>query len=201
MEFLPTTYEPGVSLRYDIFNRQFTVEVTGRMYYPEDDPVYGTYSCEETLTVCEAATINEAATRLLQLYESDNWPIRDENIDYYDANLGHDCGPVDFYPYTVKIVDRHGRLVLGGNFRSGNGINWFPPVIDSQAIAELEMQRERLLSQAAYEHGWDNYETARALWREADYLSLHFAHKKYTSLSEVENLISHTPHPKTHHSV
>ncbi|HAV1239741.1 TPA: hypothetical protein JGU28_004522 [Salmonella enterica] len=190
MEFLHTPYEPGVSLREDIFNRQFSVEVTGRMTYPQDNPGYGTYDCEETLTACEAATISDAVARLLQLYESDSWPIRDANTGYDD-----DCGPVDFCPYMVKIFDRHHRLVMGGDFKSRKGINWFPPVTDGQAITELKIQQKRLLDQAAEESGWDNYETARSLWREADYLSLHLVHKKYASLPEAVQLTSHVLHP------
>ncbi|EAS1759748.1 hypothetical protein BH012_09985 [Salmonella enterica] len=189
--FLHTPYESGVSLREDIFHRQFIVNASGRMAYPEDDPIYGTYTCEEDITVCEASTISGAISLLLQVYHSDRWPIRDENVDYYDDELGHDCGPIDFYPHMVKIFDRHHRLVLGGNFKSQEDINWFCPVTDMLSIADIKAKQRKLSDQAAEESGWDNFETARSLWRERDYLSLHLVHNKYASLPEIKQFASH----------
>lgn len=195
MNFLHTPYESGVSLREDIFNKQFTVNVTGIMIYPEYDPRYGIYEQEETLIVCESATVSNAAARLLQIYESAHWPIRDTETDYYAADLGHDCGPVEFYPHTVKILNRHHELVLGGDFSSPEGINWFPPVTNAPSLARLKTQQQELFSLASTESAWDNYETARSLRRDAELLSLYFAHKKYAYLPEIKYLISEALYP------
>ncbi len=111
--FFHTPYEPGISLREDIFNRQFIAEVMGSVEYLEDDRNQGSFYRTESLQISGGATIAEIIDRLMVINRSDSWPIRDEEADYYDPELGHDCGPQSFYPGQIRILDRFGRLVIG----------------------------------------------------------------------------------------
>jgi len=170
-QFIHTPYEPGVSLRADVYARQFSVVVAGTTTYPEDDLNCGTYTREETYSVCTGATLSEVITQITEISQRRAWAFRDEEKDYYDAELGHDCGPVSFFAQSVCISDRLGRKVLGGCIRNGK-IFWIIPVKDNAAAAKLHQQCNALLAEAAFESGWDNFSTAKTLRREARQLLL-----------------------------
>lgn len=180
--FFRTPYEPGVSLRWDIYHRQFRVEVTGMFEYPEDDLMCGTYKTQGTLIICETSTFTDAVNKLKIMYKANSWPFRDKDDDhYYDSDLGRDMGPLNFYPMTVIIYDRHNRKVLGGVL-SGGIVTWAHPVTKE---AELYKMFKKLRDEGSYEHGWNDYETARSLWHEAGLLLLHVVDSKYQLHSEI----------------
>ncbi|EXU77230.1 hypothetical protein BG55_01000 [Erwinia mallotivora] len=194
MNFIHTPYESGVALREDVFHRQFTIRVTGMMEYPEDDPVYGTYDVRAVLDVCDSSTISGAVENLLCLHESDEWPIRDENEDYYDSELGHDCGPVSFTPKFAEIYDRRHRRVLCGDFSAG--LTWFTPVSSQEDVAALRTEQCVLRDDAAVEVSWDNYSTAERLRDRATRLSMHLTDLRYAALPEVVALATHSYTPQ-----
>ncbi|WP_052118552.1 hypothetical protein [Erwinia oleae] len=197
MNFIHTPYQNGVALREDLFHRQFEIRVTGMTEYPEDDPIYGTYYLEETLTVCEFSTISGAVEKLVLLYETDSWPIRDEGEDYYDSDLGHDCGPRSFSPRFAQVYDRQNRRVLCGDF--SRGLVWFKPLTTPQDIATLQAKQCSLREEAAFESGWDNYSTARDLRAQATRLEMYLTDKRYACLPEVQNLATRRYTPESGH--
>ncbi|ENP1270513.1 hypothetical protein ACC622_001711 [Salmonella enterica] len=199
MNFIHTPYRSGVALREDIFHRQFQVWVTGMTEYPEDDPVYGTYEREETLTVCTSSTITGAVQKLLCLSETNNWPVRDDEGDYYDFESGHDCGPLSFSPRFAVIVDRDNCRALCGEFT--DGLTWFSPLTSSQDVAMLKAQQNALYEDASYEAAQDNYSTARRLRTRAKRLGLFLVDKHYQGLSEVQNLATHCYNGNDVHSL
>lgn len=197
MDFIRTPYQTGVALREDVFHRQFEVRVIGMTEYPEDDPIYGTYSCEEILTVCESSTISGAVGKLVHIYETDSWPIRDENEDYYDSDLGRDCGPLSFSPRFVAVYDCDNRRVLCGDF--SYALVWFKPLMTPRDIATLQAKQCSLREEAAFESGWDNYDTARELRSQATRLDMYLADKRYACLEEVQNLATRRYTPEFGH--
>ncbi|AZK61312.1 MULTISPECIES: hypothetical protein [Pectobacterium] len=186
--FFHTPYEPGISLREDIFNRQFTADVMGSVEYLEDDRS-GSFYRTESLQISGGATLVEAIDRLMTLYSSDSWPFRDEDADYYDPDLGHDCGPQSFYPSQIRILDRFGRLVIGGVF-AGDGILWTPPVSSDVEVNQLYSQCEELRKEAAIEASWDNYSTAERMRDKANTLLLADVDRHWRQYPEVLALAS-----------
>ena len=170
-QFIHTPYEAGVSLRADVYARQFSAVVSGTTTYPEDDSHYGTYAREESFGVCCGAAISDVISVLSDITQRDAWPFRDEDKDYYDPELGHDCGPISFRAHSVSISDRFGRKVLGGRILNGR-IIWVIPVKDNVEASRLRQHYFALCNQASAENGWDNFSTAKNLWREADQLLL-----------------------------
>ncbi|WJV63466.1 hypothetical protein PCO86_05310 [Pectobacteriaceae bacterium CE70] len=171
LQFIHTPYEFGVSLRADVYARQFSVVVSGTTTYPEDDLNCGTYTREETFSVCTGAELNDVISQVIEINQRRAWAFRNEDKDYYDAELGHDCGPVSFLAQSVCISDRLGRKVLGGCTRHGE-IFWITPVKDNAEAAKLHQHCDALHAEAALESGWDNFSTAKALRREARQLLL-----------------------------
>ncbi|ECA1950203.1 hypothetical protein EJH27_01885 [Salmonella enterica subsp. enterica serovar Virchow] len=197
MNFIHTPYQAGVALREDVFHRQFEVRVTGMTEYPEDDPVYGTYELEEILTVCASSTISGAVEQLSHLCESGDWPVRDDEEEYFDSDLGHDCGPLSFSPRFAEIVDRNNRRVLCGDFSCG--LTWFKPLTSLQDIATLQAKQCSLRREAAYESGWDNYSTARDLRSQARRLDMYLTDRRYACLPEVQNIATRRWTPASGH--
>ncbi|GKW25791.1 hypothetical protein PEC311524_33850 [Pectobacterium carotovorum subsp. carotovorum] len=187
--FFHTPYEPGISLREDIFNRQFTADVMGSVEYLEDDRNYGSFYRTESLQISGGATIAEIIDRLTVIYRDDSWPFRDEDADYYDPDLGHDSGPQSFYPSQIRILDRFGKLVLGGVF-AGDGIQWTKPVSSDVEAKQLYSQCEELRKEAAIEASWDNYSTAERMREQANRLSLADADRRWRQHPEVLALVS-----------
>ncbi|EHU7154841.1 hypothetical protein KZK20_002292 [Salmonella enterica] len=157
--------------------------------YPEDDPVYGTYEREETLTVCTSSTISGAVEKLLRLSETNSWPVRDDEGDYYDFDLGHDCGPLSFSPRFAEIVDRDNCRALCGEFT--DELTWFSPLTSPQDVVVLKAQQNALYEDASYEVAQDNYSTARRLRARAKRLGLFLVDKHYEGLSEVRDLATY----------
>lgn len=197
MNFIHTPYESGVALREDVFHRQFEIRVIGMTEYPEDDPIYGTYYREEILIVCESSTISGAVKKLARLLETCEWPVRDEDDDYYDSDLGRDCGPLSFSPRFAEVYDRNNRRVLCGDF--SNGLTWFRPLTTQQDIATLRAKQRSLCEEAAFEAGWDNYSTARDLRAQATRLEMYLTDKRYACLPEVQNLATRHYTPESGH--
>jgi hypothetical protein len=144
--------------------KPFGITVEGRKEYPEDDPVYGTYFTEGSINLRRACTVAEAIDIVSGAWLSGFGNGRDEEADYYDSDFGRDMGPVSFSPSIIKVLDDAGRVVLCGNAVS---LEWDIPVTDPVELADIEAKKGALLQKAAYEAGWDNYETARQLRAEA----------------------------------
>lgn len=171
-QFIHSPYEAGVSLRADVYARQFSVVVSGTTWYPEDDTNFGTYSREESFSICQGATLTDVINKITDMILRDAWPYRDTGKDYYDPDLGHDCGPISFWAQSVVINDRYGRKVLGARISTNSGLVWITPVKSSAEATKLRQQCDALYNEAALESGWDNFSTAKTLRREARLLLL-----------------------------
>ncbi|WP_208717869.1 hypothetical protein [Pantoea cypripedii] len=79
--------------------------------------------------------------------------------------MGIDAGPVSFQPHLAIIRDVAGRIVIRGNVRH---LTWYKPATDPNEIAMIQIQQQALYEEAAFESGWDNYETARMLLETSD---------------------------------
>ncbi|MEN4591703.1 hypothetical protein [Pantoea agglomerans] len=159
--------------------RPFGVTVCGSMEFHEDDRNYGTYWQEGVICLGRADTIAEAMELLVQADLNNDWQLSD-----YDA--------LSFQPKTVTITDLAHRIVLRGN---ASKLEWTVPETDPIALERIAGQKEALLSKAAYESGWDNYETARMLRSEANLLELGTVHAVWLNDPEVAKALREYRHP------
>lgn len=160
----------------------FIVKVKGEMEYPEDDPVFGTYTKIKIISLIEAVSIREAVNAVIDAENENNWRIRDPEKDYYDDELGRDMGPISFTPNTIEILDRDGDRVLSGDFKSG--LKWTNPATEEEM---LEISKEiSTLRREAYHQGLiDNHGTGRDLYAKADRLNCRLISSKYREHAEV----------------
>ncbi|WP_262947506.1 hypothetical protein [Xenorhabdus indica] len=170
--FLPAPDDTGPELCEDLF----TVQVTGLMQHPQIPQSLR----EDTLTVCEAASVTEAVQRLKVIHLLGDWPVPE--------TLSHQTQGV-FFPLTVMIYDAGDRKVLGGRFY--DEIVWAQPVTLASERLSLEKRQQQLCQSAVLEQGWQNTQTARALWHEAHLLSLHGVSPCYQQCREVRDILRH----------
>ncbi len=117
---------------------------------------------EETLTVCETASVTEAVQRLKVMHLLGDWPVPE--------TPSGQCRRA-FFPMTVMIYDIQDNKVLGGRFY--DEIVWAQPVTLASERLSLEKQQQQLCQSVVLEQGWQNTQAARVLWHEAHLLSLH----------------------------
>ncbi|EBM5962842.1 TPA: hypothetical protein ACIVGF_002867 [Salmonella enterica subsp. enterica serovar 16:l,v:-] len=166
--------------------KPFTVLVTGRMTCPEDDPLYGTYTRAETIKLTKADSITDAANAVAVAVAKNEWNIRDPERDYFDPDFGRDMGPIEFSPNTVEILDKQNVRVLSGHFQSG--LTWEKPATDKEA-EEIRQNATVIRQQARQEGGWDNHETSRQLWAQADRLETRITGEEYRNNAEVTDIL------------
>ncbi|MBE8598180.1 hypothetical protein [Xenorhabdus sp. BG5] len=170
--FLPAPDDTGPALREDIF----TVQVTGLMQHPQMPQLLR----EDTLTVCEAASVTEAVQRLKVIHLLGDWPVPE--------TLSHQAKCI-FFPLTVMIYDARDEKVLGG--RCYDEIVWAQPVTLASERLSLEKQQQQLCQSAVFEQGWQNTEAARVLWHKAHLLALHVVSSGYQQCREVQDILRH----------
>lgn len=153
--FVVSPYHPGISIREDVFRRQFRIQCDGRFEYPEDRPIWGTYHIDGSLRLGERGLIEEAMALAEFCVEKDT----------FDLSGREDL--ISFSPEFIIIHDDHGRHVLAGQVW-GRDVRWCSPVSSRAEATEASKQADEINRQAAFERGWDNYETARRLNRDAE---------------------------------
>ncbi|BBS49812.1 Hok/Gef family protein [Klebsiella pneumoniae] len=147
---------------------RFSVYVTGRVEYPEDDPMQGTYITDGTFLLGKAQTVADALERAKEAAMRGEWNERGEEEDSYDPWMCRDCGPVSFSEKTIEIRDEKNRQVLAGN---ACNMEWYGHVASLDEIHRIREEQQALYEEARKESGWDNYETARQLRQKADLLT------------------------------
>lgn len=164
--FVATPYQSGVYIRQDVFMNQFILTCMGEFEYPQA-PQYGTYKKDGCVFLGLFGLIEEAISMAQTRISEDPFPVPAES----DA--------LAFYPEQIYINFKYstGKLVLSGTVRHQQ-IKWCPPVSSSEE-ADLEIRIADLYSRASFESGWDNYETARALWRKAAVLEGHLVNPQW----------------------
>lgn len=172
----------------------FLVYVTGQVEYPEDDPLYGTYVTEGTFLVGKAKTIHDALECAKEAFTRGEWIVQDEEgrDEFVDHLRGRDQGPVSFSERTIEIRDKGDRLVLTGNART---LEWHRHLTSPDEIEKIKAQQKDLYQKASYESGWDNYETARQLRRQAEQLSLGFVEECWRNHPEVIQAVEKFEYP------
>jgi hypothetical protein len=167
--------------------KPFRVFATGVTEYPEDDQRYDNYYRDETNRLCCVDSIPEAIEAINTAIAKDDWNIREEGHDYYDVDLGHDCGPVSFSASTVTIEDREGKKVIAGVIYS-DGVFWLEPATDKQ-IEIIRSEQKKLQDQAIQERGCDCTDYAKSLERKSERLETSITHEKYRDNAEVLAII------------
>ncbi|MEQ1965261.1 hypothetical protein ABLB69_19400 [Xenorhabdus khoisanae] len=170
--FLPAPDDTGTVSHEELF----TVQVTGLMQHPQARQSLR----EETLTVCEAASVTEAVQRLKVIHLLGDWPV--------PKTLSHQTKGV-FFPLTVMIYDAQDEKVLGGRFY--DEIVWAQPVTRASERLSLEKRQQQLCQSAVLEQGWQNTPEARVLRHEAALLSLHVISPRYQQCREVQEILRH----------
>ncbi|MFW7269237.1 hypothetical protein ACMAUO_14870 [Gluconacetobacter sp. Hr-1-5] len=154
--FVASPYERGL-VRHDVFSSQFRIICQGLLEFPEDDLAYGTWWTAATLLLGECGLIEEAVQ------------LAQDLVSNHTFDLDQASGELDFVPQVIRIRDRHDRLVLAGDARCRT-ISWFAPVGSDEEAATIATQARTLHDEGSVEQGWDNYETAKGLWLQADLL-------------------------------
>ncbi|WP_205954809.1 MULTISPECIES: hypothetical protein [Pantoea] len=162
-------------------SRPFGLTVCGRMEFDEDDRNLGTYWRDVEITLGRADTLPETMELLVKASLSGDWG----QSEY---------GGYGFDPHIATITDIARRVVLRGNART---LEWATPETDPAAFERIAAQKQALLKQAAYESGWDNYETARQLRQEADMLDLTSVHAVWLNDPHVAEALREYQHPST----
>ncbi|MFN1149597.1 hypothetical protein [Serratia liquefaciens] len=167
--------------------KPFRLFAEGATEYREDDWRFGSYYRDETTHVCCVNSIQEAVAAAKTACTTGEWNIRDAEHDYYDEDLGHDCGPISFTARTVTIKDREGLKVLAGEVLGGD-VYWKAPATDEQ-IEDIREQIKALQDEACTERHWDNRHSAQTLERRCEFLDTQITHEKYRSNAEVLRII------------
>ncbi|HBW8733066.1 hypothetical protein EYY80_11355 [Klebsiella oxytoca] len=99
---------------------------------------------------------------------------------------------MSFSERTIEIRDKGDRLVLTGNART---LEWHRHLTSPDEIEKIKAQQKDLYQKASYESGWDNYETARQLRRQAEQLSLGFVEECWRNHPEVIQAVEKFEYP------
>lgn len=134
----------------------------GRVRYPEDNPIYGTYWLGSALRLGEYHRIEDAIAAASLILSNDSFAIDD----------GEALG---FSPDLFVIRDQVRRLVLVGHVW-GLGIRWCEPVSSDDEVVRVRAEVDQTCREASFEAGWDNHETARQLRLRATVLKGHLVH-------------------------
>ncbi len=136
-----------------------TLTCEGEVEYRQDYPGYGSYWLGTTVHLGDHHSI-EAAISLASLALADDaFPL------LHDDALG-------FSPRLFMLRDGDQRLVLAGRTWVDD-IKWCEPVASDDEIARIQAEVSQTNTEASFEAGWDNHETARQLRRRADALKGH----------------------------
>lgn len=161
--FIASPYRPGISIREDVFKSQFQVQCDGRFEYPEDERVWGTYHLQGSLDLGECGLIEEAMS------------LAETCVKQHRFDLSGREDLISFSPELITIHDDQDRLVLVGQAHIRD-VRWCVPVSSSAEADEVASRVAKLNSEASFERGWDNFETARLLNRNARVLQGRLVH-------------------------
>lgn len=177
-KFIPSPYEKGVSIREDIFNKQFKVRVRGVATFP-NDAVFEQNQIEISFYVLTASTITHAVNQVNKVHSENAWK-------YKDADVLGDTTVLEYLAQYIHITDRNGRSVLGGAI--GTKIEWCEPIKTKGEIEDLITKVKRTNYSARDELNAGNLSKADELWLNADILALAIVDPIYRIHPEVEQI-------------
>jgi predicted Fe-Mo cluster-binding NifX family protein len=172
-KFIPSPYEKGVSIREDIFNKQFKVLVRGLATFPNDAAFE---KKQISFYVLTASTITDAVNQVNKLHSENAW-------QYKDADVLGDTTVLDYLAQYVQITDRNGRAVLGGTI--GTKIEWCEPIKTTGEIEVLTTKVKRKNYAARDELNAGNLSKADELWLIAEVMTLEIVAPIYRGHPEV----------------
>ena len=163
--FVSNPYEPGKSLRQDLFERQFTVLLHGSMELLEDSG-RGTFHIEGYCQLGQCGVLDEILPIALEAVRQDRYPTP--------------AAALAFCPKRISVSDRHGHLVMAGKVNQvTRSIDWIAPCRTAEEEKVVLAQIQLLRSRSAFQHGWDNFSTSRLLDTDADLLKGRLVHKPW----------------------
>ncbi|SMH27933.1 hypothetical protein [Mesorhizobium australicum] len=125
------------------------VDCLGEIEYPEDDPIYGSYTVPHTVELAQCASLAEAIACVERLARQD------------EIATGED-GALGFLPRLFIVRDGEHCLVLAGEpWR--RSVRWCEPVASDGEARLIVEKASKLRGEASFEAGWDNHSTARSL--------------------------------------
>lgn len=145
-------------------SRKFPLRVTclGEIEYPEDDPIYGSYSTVTTIELAQCGSLDEAIAFV-------------EGIARQSRIVTGDDDAIGFQPRLFVVVDSEHRQVLAGEPWQ-RGIRWCDPVASDGEARLVVAKASKLRGEASLEAGWDNHSTARVLRFRASVLEGRLVH-------------------------
>lgn len=162
IKFIQSQYEPGVSLREDIYKTQFS------------------------LIFFNGNSSDKQKIRIQRKFKSIN-----ESITFIEQFInGKNCNNAKFKAITVAILDRHQRNVINGEIdHSKKCVNWFYPVTNSCEIKSLREDQITLLEKAKYEYFYDESRVfGDSLTENANRLNNFLCCEKYINCDEIKTL-------------
>lgn len=144
--------------------RKYPLRITclGEVRYPEDDPVYGSYTVVQTVELGQCDSLAEAIASVERFAGQDRFETGDDDA-------------MGFEPRLFVIIDSEQCQVLAGEpWR--RGIRWCDPVASDGEARLVVAKASKLRGEAAFEAGWDNHSTARDLRFRASVLEGRLVH-------------------------
>lgn len=163
VKFIPSLYEPGVSVREDIACNLLKIVAYGRMAYKEIDSRLDYYYLDGIVEITGITDITSAVLLADHLYKNNAWQYRNPDIDYSDEIFdGDDAGPQSFNFQYLEIMDRYGKRVMSASNCFKNARLQWETCIVSEASKNFALEQMKVLAhQASEERRGDNYDSAR----------------------------------------
>ncbi len=130
---------------------KFPLRITclGEIYYPEDEPTYGSYTVAHTAELDQCDTLDQAIAAVERFAKQDR------------IETGEDDA-IGFQPRLFIVKDDEQHQVLAAEPR-GRSVRWCDPVASDGEARLVVHEASKLRGQASLEAGWDNHSTARSL--------------------------------------
>ncbi|EOF5934507.1 hypothetical protein ACK1D7_004482 [Salmonella enterica] len=190
VKFLPSLYEPGVSVREDIARNLLKIVAYGRMAYKEIDSRLDYYYLDGFVEITGITDITSAVLLADHLYKNNAWQYRNPNIDYscefFDSEDG---GPQSFNFQYLEILDRHGKRVMSAshNWKKA-ALQWETCIISEPRKTVAIEELKAIADQASEERRGDNYDSARRLDLQYEKLLTRFVTSSYNRQAICEEL-------------
>ncbi|VAK79601.1 Uncharacterised protein [Enterobacter cloacae] len=190
INFIPSPYEPGVSLREDKACNLFKIVAYGRMAYLEEERMYGYYYLDGQVEVTGIFDITSAVLLADHLYKNNSWEYRNPDVDYSCEFFDNeDGGPQSFNFQYLEILDRHGKRVMSASHCwKKAGLKWETCIVSEARKNTALDEMKALANQSSEERRGDNYDSARWLDLESEKILSRFVTSRYNRQAILEEL-------------
>lgn len=188
--FVPSTYEPGVSLRSDIADWQFTIVANGMMKFADEyaeEFSDGYIYHRRDVQLSKIRDITSAVLLAEFMHKNNAWEIRDPNKNYIDPETNFDFGPCGFTCDYLVIKDRHGNTVMNAEIIKSK-LCWTSCIFGISKVEKAADEMIALEFQACEEMRGDNYDSARWLRNKAEKIRARIVTSNYCRTSIINEL-------------